>query len=65
MHSSETHAGGRWLAIERGAIPDEPPRAATQEDGKDLRPPLFPLAEIARIDWGSIVRTFPQWVRHA
>jgi hypothetical protein len=55
MHSSETWAGGRWLAIDRGAIPDEPPRAAPAEaGGPSPTVPLFPLPEIARIDWQSL-----------
>ena len=66
MHSAETRPGGRYLALERGLMADEPALPAKAEEGGRFygAVPLFPLPEIARIDWQSILSTFPDW-RHA
>jgi hypothetical protein len=74
MHSLETWPGGHYLAVQRGAIPDEPVRPAHPETGAASKLPLFPLREIARIvpwhrergatpkntplDWVSLVDLF-------
>lgn len=60
-------SAGRHLAYERGAflssdIPE--PITTSVPGGPDLatRPaPLYPLVEIARIDWASLFAVFPDW----
>jgi hypothetical protein len=59
--------GARWLAQDRGAFEQsecgQAPEAGLSPQPaipEDIRPcPLYPLPMVARIDWASILYTFP------
>jgi hypothetical protein len=58
--------GAKWIARDRGMFPPPEANAAPPppETGVVTAAPVlrcYPLAEIARIDWASILTTFPQW----
>lgn len=62
MRAQQTRPGGRYVAYERGAYDlSEPVVPPAQSGVEESHPALYPLAQIARIDWVSIVRVFPDW----